>query len=266
MDILDPQSAAVTAAIAYSMKESLNKLVGPSADLLGEQAKDAIVIVEQRVKRLYDIAIRKLGAKASVPGDVSPRILKQTIEEAIYCDDELVTEYLGGILASSRVEGGRDDRGVSHLSEVRSMSAYQVKVHYLVYTAMLRKGSPHPNQSLEHFCSDRGLTICIADADLRRAMRYSVAESHEEIMEHVCHGLTTRNLLKHGRYVAKNYEGFPPFRYFHTTPYGFELFCWAMGQRPPTSGDFFDVSEGDQVTGDEFDAMQIAMGEMFFGR
>ena len=110
MDILNPNSAAVAAVITYAMKESLNKLTGPTADLLGEHAKDAVVIVEQRVAQLYRVAIRKLGAKVTTPGAVSPRILKQAIEEAIYCDDELVTEYLGGILASSRVEGGRDDR------------------------------------------------------------------------------------------------------------------------------------------------------------
>lgn len=42
--------------------------------------------------------------------EMSPRLLRQVFEEAIYADEEIVAEYLSGVLASSG-DGLRNDRG-----------------------------------------------------------------------------------------------------------------------------------------------------------
>lgn len=80
-----------------------------------------------------------LGPKIESPGRVSPRILKRIIDEGAFCEDELALEYFGGVLASSRNSDLRDDRGLTFLSLIESMSSYQIRTHYIFYTILRKK-------------------------------------------------------------------------------------------------------------------------------
>jgi hypothetical protein len=66
-------------------------------------------------------------------GIVNPRVARSLLEEGSYCDDELMAEYLGGLLAAGRSPTGRDDRAVSWTALVASMSAIQLRLHFILY-------------------------------------------------------------------------------------------------------------------------------------
>jgi len=75
----------------------------------------------------------KLGFLGDTPGAVPIRVAGPLFEEGSYCDDEVVLEYLGGVLASARTNVSRDDRGTRWVKLVTGLSAYEIRLHYLLY-------------------------------------------------------------------------------------------------------------------------------------
>lgn len=61
------------------------------------------------------------------------RALKSIIEKGRFCEDEITSEYYGGLLASSRTEDGEDDRAVGYLNVVSKLSVSQIRFHYVAY-------------------------------------------------------------------------------------------------------------------------------------
>jgi hypothetical protein len=55
-------------------------------------------------------------------------------EHDSHADEDIVVEYVSGVLASSRTEEGRDDRGVGWSSPVARMSCDQLRLHYVLYS------------------------------------------------------------------------------------------------------------------------------------
>lgn len=108
----DPITAVGAGAIAaYLGKDGLAKLLGPTADYLGGELQAYTQRRMENVGRIFSRAESKLGDKLERPGQVPPKVLKTIINDGSYADDELAVEYFGGVLASSRTEIGRDDRG-----------------------------------------------------------------------------------------------------------------------------------------------------------
>ena len=87
------------------------------------------------MRRVFAHAERKLGPEQlEAPGAVPPRVLKGVLEEGSFCEDEVMAEYLGGVLASSRSEVSVDDRGTALLAVISGLSTYQLRTHYTMYT------------------------------------------------------------------------------------------------------------------------------------
>lgn len=114
----------------------LKRLLGPSADELAEAMRRWTSFRVNNVTRIVDSADKK--SDGSEPGEVHPRIVHRLLEEGSYCDDELMAEYLGGVLAGSRSAGGRDDRAVAWSDLVTGLSALQVRAHFLIYRELAR--------------------------------------------------------------------------------------------------------------------------------
>lgn len=131
---MDTVSAVVLASGVVANRELIVKLLGPTADYLGEGIKNNVQKVDENISRIFNHSIKLLGSKIETEGEVSPRILKQIINEGGFCEDELTSEYFGGVLASSRSDDLKDDRGLAYLSVVSSMSTYQIKTHYILYS------------------------------------------------------------------------------------------------------------------------------------
>ena len=112
------------AVAAYLGKDGIQKLLGPTADYLGQGLRD---FTEKRVQtsgQIFQIAESKLGTKLDTPGEVPPKVLKAVLDEGSFSNDSLAVEYLGGILASSRTEHGRDDRGARIAKVMDALSTY----------------------------------------------------------------------------------------------------------------------------------------------
>jgi hypothetical protein len=108
------------------------RVLGPSADEIGEALRRYTAYRLRNVGRIVSNA----DSKTDDSGEdviVNPRVARVLIEEGSYCDDDLMTNYLGGVLASSRTRDGRDDRAVTWSRLITDLSALQVRAHYLLY-------------------------------------------------------------------------------------------------------------------------------------
>ena len=128
-----------TGLVIWGSRDMLNKLLGPTAEYLGEKTKGLVEKADINLDNIFKKAWAKLGNRIEQPGIISPRILKNISDEGCFCEDELAAEYFGGILASSRSEEGRDDRGLSYLDVVKTLSVYQIRLHYYFYSLLRKK-------------------------------------------------------------------------------------------------------------------------------
>lgn len=69
------------------------------------------------------------------PGEVHPRVVHRVIDEGSWADDEVVCEYLGGVLAASRSPAADDD-GAAWAALINRLSASTIRTHYVIYTAL----------------------------------------------------------------------------------------------------------------------------------
>jgi hypothetical protein len=132
--MVDVGTGLAALGTAEVSKDALQRLLGPTADYIGEGVRAWTEKRVSNVQRMFASAHGRLGDNPG-PGSVPPRVLGILLEQAQFADDNLMTEYLGGVLASSRTELGRDDRAVTVAKRVASLSSYAVRTHYLVYAA-----------------------------------------------------------------------------------------------------------------------------------
>lgn len=233
---MDPISGVGAGLAIIGSKDLLNKILGPTADYLGEEVKSLVQKCNVNLDNIFKKAYKKLGSRIDDKGIVSSRVLKHIIDEGRFCEDELTAEYYGGILASSKTSEGRDDRGVSYLATLKDLSTYQIRFHYLFYFLIynLFKGSSL-NISLDKH--RRAMCIYIPDSVYIRAMEFSKDENPESILSHCANGLIKHGLLSNNNYwygpLDHVKEKIPAATeagmMFEPTPYGADLFLWAQG-------------------------------------
>jgi len=112
----------------------VEKILGPTADYLGDGLKSWTEKGAKNIGRIFRNAESRLGDSINKPGAVPPRILKEILDVGQFCDDELTAEYLGGVLASSRTLFGSDDRGITFLALTSQLSSFQIRFHYICYS------------------------------------------------------------------------------------------------------------------------------------
>jgi len=130
----DPNTVLGAGLALVGSKDVLNRLLGPTADYVGEEVKNLVEKANNNLSAIFKNAIKKLGSKWDDPGTVNPRVFKQVWAEGAFIEDALAAEYFGGLLASARSPDGKDDRVLSLLSTVRDLSIYELRLHYLIYT------------------------------------------------------------------------------------------------------------------------------------
>lgn len=123
-------NAGIGVIAAYVGKDAIVRILGPTADYLGGELKEFTQIRMENIGRIFSNAEKKLGDKLNSQGQVPPKVFKTIINEGSYSDDAVAVEYFGGVLASSRTEVGRDDRGARIARVIDSLSAYQIRSHY----------------------------------------------------------------------------------------------------------------------------------------
>ena len=244
------------ALAAYLTKDGVSKILGPTADYLGGQLKEFTQKRIENVGKIFLNAERKLGNKLDRPGQVPPKVLKAIINEGSYSDDGVAVEYFGGVLASSRTEVSRDDRGSRLAKIIDNLSTYQMRSHYLIYSTISELFSNSGNSfSLD---TDRQkMQLFVSFQDYVEAMEFTQQEwDNPQILNHIFHGLSTDGLISQTWYfgnkeLLKQYVSSVPSSGIVCTPtaLGAELLLWAFGHGDKSlnflfTGDFSTEIEG----------------------
>jgi len=210
--VLDSSSKILDSAL-------VQKVLGPSADYLGDQLKLFTQKNLENIKNILKKAEEKIDSNTE-NSQVSPLIVKDLIFEASFAEDEITQEYYSGLLASARNEDSFDDRGKTISTLIRSLSHYQLLTHHVIYLIV---SNPHTaRQKFETLDYE----------PLLKAFKVlnSSQEKNSAVLHHVFSGLEKHNLVKPiqemneqiGSKYASQY-------YFQPTITGIELFLWANG-------------------------------------
>lgn len=233
----DPETAIGLGAIAaYLSKDGLAKLLGPTADYLGNGLKNLTQQRCENIAQIFHSAETKLGGKIDEPGQIPPKVLKVIVDEGSYATDTIAVEYFGGVLASSRTESGRDDRGARVARLLDTLSTYQLRTHYIVYTSI--RDTFKNKGRVFRFEQDRSsMQIFVPFSGYFPAMDFSDGEIRQpQLLNHVFHGLYSDNLIENiwqfgskasliNIYPAAPADGFV----CQPSALGAELFLWAFG-------------------------------------
>lgn len=243
---------------AIGSAKLVEKLLGPTADYIGEGVKHWTEKRVNNVSRIFSIAAKKLGDKINEEGSVPPKVLKGILDEASFCDDELAAEYFGGVLASSRSGIARDDRGAYFIALLSRLSTYQIRSHYCFYHIFKRIFN---NRRVNISTGNRRANAManIPVEVFNKAMDFSDDENSMIILHHAIAGLTRELLIDElwghsaGIYYStqiaindKNYsneeikELSKPSLILQPTIPGVELFLWAYGKPELAWMQFFD--------------------------
>ena len=129
--MVDPGTGLAALGIALGGKDLVVKLLGPTAEYLGNGMKGFAERRVENVGKIFSNASKKLGSKLEDTGGVPPKVLKGIVEDGSFADDFLAVDYFGGVLASSRTGISRDDRGAYFNSLISRLSTYQLRAHYM---------------------------------------------------------------------------------------------------------------------------------------
>lgn len=231
----DIGTALTILGTAIGTKDLIVKVLGPTADYLGEGLKGWAQRRTENLGRTFAAAARKLPAHLPEGTGVSPRVLSVILNAASFVEDQVTTEYFAGVLASSRSGSEKDDRGTSIAALVARLSSYQIRAHYVIYSCVRQVfvGSEHSVTLPE---GRRELLLFIPFSDFATAMALEKEETLGDIGGHICFGLAREELIDgqfsfgaqdHVRKLAPTAEadGFV----IAPSALGVELFLWANG-------------------------------------
>ena len=234
----DPVTTVGLGAIAaYLGKDGVAKILGPTADYLGGELQAFTQKRIESVGKIFSSAEKKLGDKIEVAGQVPPKVLKTIINEGSYTNDDLAIEYFGGVLASSRTEIGRDDRGARMVRILDNMSSYQIRAHYLVYS------------TISNLFKDKGeklgtsqdrikLQLFLPMAGFYQSMEFNLQEQRDpQLMSHIWHGLSNDGLIENHWMFGNKSDLKSMFKdcpgagiVCQPSSVGAELYLWALGK------------------------------------
>jgi hypothetical protein len=231
---------------AIGSKSLVERVLGPTADYLGEELRGWTEKRVQNVARIFEKADEKLGDEVEGEGAVPPRVMKDVIDEGSYFDNELGAEYFGGILAASRGRDENDDRGTTFTKLLTRLSTYQISTHYFLYTTMRRLyfpaeinvSDPGGRRKLETFTP-------LIPFEIQLGINNMVAQKGKSIVDHSLFGLNREGLLGDFEYGRKNdlnkageIDSSKAGIVYMPTAIGISLYLWAHGHSDETLNTF----------------------------
>ncbi|WP_136053546.1 MULTISPECIES: hypothetical protein [unclassified Microbacterium] len=197
---MDPVSTAALGAASKALSDSsaegtkvaanlITRLFGPSADVIGENWADRLR--EGNLRRLLaktEAREAAASARGEDPGFASTRVASQVFESAQFTDAAVVSEYLSGVLSSSRSPSGHDDAGVAWTSVVSRLSSDQLRLHYAIYASLRPLVLADPPERVSSLHS-RDVVL-----DLRELRQLSAEDDYERFADAV-DGLVRENLI-----------------------------------------------------------------------
>jgi hypothetical protein len=233
----------------------LIRVLGPSADAIGEALSRYTSYRVRNVGVIVERADAKSRDGSGTRKIVNPRVAHVLLEDGSYCDDELMAEYLGGVLAGSRTPHGRDDRAVAWSAMIISLSALQIRAHYLLYREWAARlhGIHDLNLGMSE---DRSQATMDVELNEFLPVLIQDAEVHAQAaLGHSIPGLIRVGLLEHEYSMGpRESAGRPDSQFEHVvrvrpSVIGLELYGWAQGLPGLSPGEFsseavvFDLKE-----------------------
>lgn len=240
---MDPETGLEILASAAVSKNTIERILGPTADYIGEGLRAWTERRVENVQRVFRKAVEKLGARLDAPGGVPPRVLMAVLAQAHFAEDELMAEYLGGVLASSRTEIGRDDRAAMIAATIGRLSTYALRTHYVLYAA----AQPlFPNVDFRSGGQERNARVFVTTEAYAEAMDFSNQEEggFNDIFSDAMHDLARKYQIDDEEWAIGEARALAKFNvqapdaglvYRLTNP-GITLFCAAHGIRSDPLG------------------------------
>lgn len=244
---MDPVSFAAARAAKSVRGDSgklMSRLLGPACDVIGEWLADKASYRLNNVHRIVGSAAGKTNLE--IHGEVPPRVAHRILQEGSFSDDQLMAEYLGGVLAASRTPSGRDDRGVAWNDIVSSMSSLEVRAHFILYRAWDDALHGRADVNLWKQEDRRSARLFADEIEFQqRLLATSDGVPVSDALSHALLGLERRGLLDSAAWGTRDYVRYQnhDFAYVITaelTLAGIELYGWALGL-PGLTADGFTV-------------------------
>jgi hypothetical protein len=243
---MDTNTGLTILGAAIGSAKVVEKMLGPTADYLGGGIKHWTEKRVHNVGRIFEHARIKLGSKIDHTGTVPPKVLRSVLDDGSFCDDELAAEYFGGVLASSRSEVSRDDRGASLAALVGRLTTYQIRTHFFFYNLIksIFDGDPFSVSNNE---GRQALRTYVPFSSYVLAMEFTPKEDVAVILNHVMFGLAKEDLIDQSfqfgpkDHMAKQFgETVDAGIVFAPSALGVELFLWAYGRGDLNIAKFLD--------------------------
>lgn len=229
-------SETPSTGLSGTIGDIITKLLGPIAEDYGQ---DLLAWKRKRKENADKILLNageKLGDKLNSPGGVPLKVFKTIIDDGSYSDDAVATEYFGGVLASSRTEVGRDDRGARLAKMIDNMSTYQLRSHYLIYSTISELFS-NRRHSFKLPVNRNKMQLFMPLQDYREAMEFTQKEwDNPQILDHIFFGHAADELIEskwlYGpqRSLRDLFSDVPSSGFICTpSALGAELLLWAFG-------------------------------------
>jgi len=237
----ETQRELIKIAFEVTYEKTIEKVIGPTLDDFGEDLRKWTARRKGNFKRIVENAWKKLGSKTEIYGQVNSRVLKGILSEGTFCDDELMAEYFGGVLASSRSDISRDDRGASFVALIGRLTTYQIRAHYIFYNTLKILFDGRTDISVMSSKYRNKLEVFFPNDSFNLAMEFTEKEDVSVILPSVMSGLARESLIeKDFEVIGGEKTAFCGGNglIFCPTDLGTELFLWVHGKNNIPVKDF----------------------------
>lgn len=234
---MDPASVATAVGAYLGLKDLVPRILGPTADYLGSEMRSYTEQGATNLRRIFSNTGAMLGDELNKPGQVSPKVLKNILDEGYFSEDELSAVYFGGVLASSRTTNDRDDRGATFVKLVSRLSVYQLRTHHIFYATVRKRHSGQSVNLYEQTERKAKLKTFLSFRELSAGLDLRDSENPNTLIPHIIHGLVREELIEDAfryggaEHVQKELPDITEGGLLLTPcPLGVELYLWAYGK------------------------------------
>jgi len=228
---------------------ALKKILGPTAESLSAEMSDWSS--SDNVQRVAAKASAKNinRGNASIP----PRAARAVLIESCWADNEILAEYLSGVLASSQ-SGNSGDGGVMWASLIGRLPSDQLALHWAIYTAAHRRTRGTDYESVFEAIDEQYVVDAISIIN-----KFGWELDHWRVVTRLfeaAHGLEREGLLKKFSYgppdfletqcvytKGHSFDSHRVFMTFSLTHHGVGLLLQVMGLPDTWLSDFISRSE-----------------------
>lgn len=236
----------------------LQRLLGPSADVIGEGWADRLR--QRNLTKLLEKTEKRSSGGAN-PGWAQPRVADAVFGAAQFASDEIVTDYLSGVLASARSPEDPSDDALPWSNLVARLSALQLRIHYVAYLNFRQVLRATEEKSRLYKFTSR--SISLPSKPFLAAVGLDPEGSDFQRFSDAVHGLRQEDLFADFAYGERDFftsheaERRKPYpsiytheRRFetpyedviilHYSPFGVQFFLWGIGLGMALDTDYID--------------------------